>query len=209
MNPRGQGVRLRREVLDAAAALLAEEPAAGGVTLRAIARRAGVAAPSIYAHFPDRDAVLDTVVAEAFEALAADLGAAAAGVTAPADQLRAVCAAYLAFAADNPGRYRLLFGRSSADVAAEQHPYDAGLAAFAHLARALKACIEDGSSTSRDAHADAVAVWTYLHGLVLLPPATPGFPWPDTAALLGRVAVLAHVRQAPSRRRPDRSMSRG
>lgn len=54
VNPRGQGPRLRQDILDAATALLGREPAVA-VTLRAIARQAGVAAPSIYAHFPHRE----------------------------------------------------------------------------------------------------------------------------------------------------------
>jgi Bacterial regulatory proteins, tetR family len=42
---------------------------AEAVTLRAVAREVGIAAPSIYAHFPDRDAVLMAVVVRIFDEL--------------------------------------------------------------------------------------------------------------------------------------------
>jgi AcrR family transcriptional regulator len=60
---RGQ-VLMRREILDAAIVLLGQAGTDDGVTLRAIARQAGIAAPSVYPHFSDRDAIIDAVLAE-------------------------------------------------------------------------------------------------------------------------------------------------
>ena len=51
-NPRGQGERLRDDIIEAASRLLAD-PAAPPLTLRAVAREAGVAATSVYLHFDD------------------------------------------------------------------------------------------------------------------------------------------------------------
>ncbi len=68
-NARGEGDRLRGEVVEAASALIAEDgPRA--LTLRAIARRVGITAPAIYAHFEDLDEVLEAVVDSTFGALA-------------------------------------------------------------------------------------------------------------------------------------------
>src|SRR5947199_7637735 len=51
-NPRGQGERLRDDIIEAASRLLAD-PAAPPLTLRAVAREVGVAATSVYLHFDD------------------------------------------------------------------------------------------------------------------------------------------------------------
>src|SRR3954471_19008085 len=68
-NRRGEGAKLREEILQAAARLLEESGREDAVTLRAVARAVGISAPSIYAHFDDREQILDAVVAEAFEDL--------------------------------------------------------------------------------------------------------------------------------------------
>ena len=51
------GLRARRS--STAASILDDDRDADAVTLRAVARAVGIAAPSIYAHFPDREAILD------------------------------------------------------------------------------------------------------------------------------------------------------
>ena len=52
-NPRGQGDRLREEIISAASELIAESGDADRLSLRSVAKRIGIAAPSIYRHFPD------------------------------------------------------------------------------------------------------------------------------------------------------------
>ena len=88
-NPRGQGNRLRDEVVDAAAALIAENgPEA--LSLRAIARKAEITAPAIYRHFDDLDQVREAVVDSFFWALADYLRRAGQLETNPVDRLRAL-----------------------------------------------------------------------------------------------------------------------
>src|SRR4051812_20528768 len=114
INAYGQGAALRREILDAAGDLLTVASAGQAVTLRAIARRAGIAAPSIYRHFADRDAVLAALVQESFEELATAAQAAVQAAPDAAAAVRAVCSAYVTFAREHPGRYRILFERDPA-----------------------------------------------------------------------------------------------
>lgn len=57
--------------VNTATRLLVRAASRDAVTLRSIAREAGIAAPSIYHHFADRDAVLDAVVSTTFEQLEA------------------------------------------------------------------------------------------------------------------------------------------
>lgn len=203
-NRRGEGVRLREEILAAATELLDDTGTEQSVTLRAVARRAGITAPAIYAHFADREDILLAVVQEAF----AELSEALRAVDEPevgrgaAVHLRAVCAAYLDFAAGRPQRYRLMFGGlwhagealesarvTVADVSA------LGQDALAVIASAVQVCVAAGCSTSTDATADAVALWLGLHGLAHQRAVTAAFPWPpDITERL--VTSLAQLKEA-------------
>src|SRR5580692_7036870 len=80
-NARGQGARLTEDIVSGALTLIERTGSDEAVTLRAVAREVGIAAPSIYAHFPDRDAVLMAVVARIFDELtgAIEQGKEAAG----------------------------------------------------------------------------------------------------------------------------------
>ena len=189
VNRRGQGSGLRREIVDAAEELLAESASVEAVTLRGIARRAGIAAPSIYAHFADRDAVLEAVVQEGFADLGARVAAAAGPGASPAARVHAVCVAYVDFADRYPGRYRVLFERSAPNISADRRSYPTGLAAFDVLRAAIADAVAVGTSGSADPALDAVALWAGLHGLVLLRRTTPGFPWPPADVLVARMAV--------------------
>ncbi len=200
-NRRGQGSKLRSEILDAAAELLARSSSAQAVTLRAIARQVGIAAPSIYLHFTDRDAILDAVVSAAFADLAAAMLQSSGTEVAPGQQVRSRCEAYLDYAARFPGRYRVLFERSGPNLSADARSYPAGLAVFELLSSALAAAVRSGTSDSTDPAADSAALWTALHGLATLPPATPGFPWAPTAQLLDQLVTgLARLKEPGSGR---------
>lgn len=204
-NPRGQGARLTEDIVAGALALIERTGSAEAVTLRAVAREVGIAAPSIYAHFPDRDAVLMAVVARIFDELnqAIEQGKKSAGQD-PAGRLVAGCEAYVAFGLEHPARYSILF--STQRPAATDHPKPVpigpdgrpvpgfGAQSFALLVQAIQDCVTAGVSTSTDAAADATAVWVALHGTVSLRAALPRFPWPDPAAFVRQIVLpLAQV----------------
>ena len=186
INRRGQGSALREEILDAAGRLLAAPESRGEVTLRAIAREAGIAAPSIYPHFADRDAVLDAVVSRTFAALQRACVDAAEGAESGATQVRAVCDAYATFVRERPGEYRILFDRSPVNLSEPPRPYPEGIRAFELLIQGLERMVSEGTSTSTDPVRDAQALWASLHGVLTLVPATPGFPWKPLDQILER-----------------------
>jgi len=171
----------------AAADVLEETGNEDAITLRGVARQVGIAAPSIYRHFKDVDAIVLAVVADAFAELDAALET-AAGSAASVDRLRAVCVAYLDFARDRPHRYRVMFGRHretrrSAAIT-EPRPADGllGAAAFDTLATAVAAHLD--SEPDRKASAEATTLWVALHGYASLHDAVPAFPWPEPADML-------------------------
>ncbi len=73
MSPRPKGRTsksdLRERIIEAAWAQIARE-GAPALSLRAVARDLAIAAPSIYNHFADRDALVTALIVEAYESLA-------------------------------------------------------------------------------------------------------------------------------------------
>ncbi len=198
-NRRGEGARLRDDILTAAAAILDETGDAQAVTLRAVARQVGISAPSIYPHFADRDAILLALTEQAFEALAGHLRAAETGDD-PVARLYALCHAYLDYAGTHAQRYRLMFGglwNATRAVQAESITAEdvaaLGQDALHAISEALQACVRAGRSDSDDTVADAVALWLGLHGLAHQRTLSAAFPWPaDIADRL--IRPLAHLR---------------
>jgi AcrR family transcriptional regulator len=167
-NPRGSGVRLADEIVAAAIALIDESDDPASLTLRGIARRVGITAPAIYAHFPDLTAVIAGLLAASFDELLAAVQTARDGQGDPAAALIAAGYAYVGFAWQHPGRYRLMF-------AAGGYATDA-VATFTLVEEAIASCAEAGASASDDPHADTWLLWAALHGVATLEkPARPGF----------------------------------
>jgi AcrR family transcriptional regulator len=199
-NARGQGARLAEDIVTAALDLIEQHGSAEAVTLRAVARQAGIAAPSIYPHFADRDAILLAVVVRVFDELAATIRQATEAAGADlADRLAAGCAGYVAYGLDHPARYSVLFAPRLADAADYCQPVELGPGgrpvlefganAFALLVDGIEDCVRAGVSTSTDVLADATAVWVALHGTVTLRSSLPGFPWPDPDVFIRKVVL--------------------
>jgi AcrR family transcriptional regulator len=204
-NARGQGARLTEDIVTGALTLIERAGSDEAVTLRAVAREVGIAAPSIYPHFADRDAIVMAAVLRIFDELTNAIvqGAAAAGPD-PVDRLVGGCEAYLGYGLSHPARYGVLFSerRTSAGDYCEPVPLgpdgrpvlEFGAEAFALLVSAIQDCVKEGASDSTDVVADATAVWVALHGTVTLGTALPGFPWPAPAQFVRKfVLSLAHA----------------
>ncbi|CAN5750955.1 TetR/AcrR family transcriptional regulator [soil metagenome] len=176
-NARGEGSRLRDDLLDGAQRILERTGNEDDVSLRAVAREVGVSAPSIYAHFADGRALVDALVAKTFEELSAILRE--ASDEAPAGQrLYALCLAYIRFGVDQPERYLTLFERRRSLARAKQlvadgHDFAAtkGAAAFQILVDAV------AESDSSDPVERASLLWSGMHGYVTLRASSPLFPW--------------------------------
>ncbi|WP_027346322.1 TetR/AcrR family transcriptional regulator [Hamadaea tsunoensis] len=200
-NRRGEGGLLRDEIVAAAERILEREGAEDAITLRSVAREANIAAPSIYSHFADRDAIIDAVLDIGYERLRMLIVDVTAAEPDPVARLLAGARAYAEFAMTDPARYRVLFGRSRAPEAPglsgppletiEGLPdvWQRRLDAFRTLVDAIAACAAAGRSDSTDPFSDATLLWTSMHGAVLMRQFVPRFPWPP---LDSAVAELAH-----------------
>jgi len=156
-NPRGSGVRLADEIIAATIGLIDETDDPAALTLRGIARRAGITAPAIYSRFPDLAAVITGLLAASFEELHDGVRAALERHFDPATALVAVGYAYVDFAWRHPARYRLMFTASG-------YAPDA-VATFALIQEAIATCAAAGASASEDPRADTWMLWAALHGV--------------------------------------------
>ncbi len=148
---------LRRALLDAALALVAEaEPSA--VTLRAVARRAGVSPGAPYHHFSDKAALLAAVAEEGFRALAQ---AQESIVGEGAGRLSGLCAAYVRFAMEHPTHYAVMF------VGRPEHGSpglrEVAIGTFETLCEAVADTVDKPAPEVRRR---AFLIWSMAHGAV-------------------------------------------
>jgi AcrR family transcriptional regulator len=154
-----------REIVAAARELLDAE-GHDALSMRRLADRLGIKAPSIYKHLPDKETLEAAIISLAFEEQAAAFEAAVAdGSGAP---LEALVRAYRTFAAEHPHLYRLMterpLRRDLLDEGAEGR-------AAAPLLRVA------GGNGDR-----ARALWAFAHGMTILELDGRFPPWADLDA---------------------------
>src|SRR5215216_1301714 len=131
---------LRAALLQTAGKVL-EKEGLGELSLRELARRAGVSHNAPYRHFPDRDRLLAALSAEGFEML---------GDALEKRPRREMGEAYVDFALAHPQRFRLMFG---------------GSVSGGHDARAYEGLLKSFADLGDDAPYAAAAAWSLVHGL--------------------------------------------
>jgi len=146
---------LRNALLDAARSIL-EEESLGALSLRAVARRAGVSHAAPYRHFPNHEALLVELASEGFAELRREIAEAAAAPGEKSDRVANVGAAYMRFVARRPALARLMFG-----------PQLPNREAFPALAEAADGVGDEIGRALHDA-ALGLAVWAAVHGLAML-----------------------------------------
>jgi AcrR family transcriptional regulator len=197
---RGEGERLREEILAAVSELLDETNDESAVSIRAIAERVGVTPPSIYRHFEDKDQMLSAVCADVFVQLTEGIAAAVGSASSPLDALAEAGRCYVQFGLEHPEHYRLVFMRPpfKDDVVdhsdlrpvletgeiPESHPLFSGDAlagsqAFKALYDLVDAVLAAVPKRRRpDVFTVTTAMWTAMHGVTSLRISKPDFVWP-------------------------------
>lgn len=198
-----------RALLDAVDAAL-REGAVSSLSLRDVARRAGVSHASPAHFFGNKAGLLTAFAVRGFESLAtAILGEVVA--SSPEDgpsKLSAIGRGYVRFAIAEPSLFEVMF---RADVLDPDDPalIHATESAYALLTATVEQCALEGALTGRDPAVVAIAAWSIVHGLATL--WTSGWlagrsPVRDPnqlAALVGDLFVDAVVRgRDPTRRAP-------
>ncbi len=166
---------------------LVEEAGAEALSLREVARAAGVSATAIYRHFPDKRALMTALALEGVRRLGEAQAAAAAQAGSGGAAFTATGLAYVTFALANPGLFRLTFtypgiaiGDPGSDAAASLLHYHA---------------LELAHGDARLAQVIALRAWALVHGLALL--ILDGRVPHDEALIAATVAAAALAQDAP------------
>ncbi len=158
---------LRRTLLDAALALVAQA-GPGALSLRELAREAGVSHAAPYRHFASREALLVALATEGFLGLGAAMAASAAGEGNPIYRLRAMGVAYVAYAVSHPGHFRVMFGGEVHGRAEDPELARAGGPTLQALIDAVADAQRAGQLRAGDPRQLALPAWSMVHGLAML-----------------------------------------
>lgn len=195
-SPRGQGERLREEILSAAQRLLVETASEDAVSIRAVADAVGVTPPSIYRHFADKDMLLLEVCRDRFSDFARTLEDAVADEVDPVERIGAMGRAYVRWAVDHPEHYRIMF-MARFELTAQEYAEEMVSAdtSFGLLLRTAQDLIDAGVVRA-DVAAQGplhlgILFWSAVHGLASLLVAKPGLPWPPVDQLVDDVVATA------------------
>lgn len=146
---------LRKVLRDTAVSLLEKEGLAG-LSLRAVARKAGVSHAAPYRHYPNQEALLVELAVEGFEKLRAAIALAATAPNSRTDRITGIGSAYMRFAAQHPALMQLMFGPQIPNRDASPDLTNAADAIGAEISAAM------------DDPALGLAVWASVHGLAIL-----------------------------------------
>ncbi|WP_327186021.1 TetR/AcrR family transcriptional regulator [Streptomyces sp. NBC_01334] len=153
---------LRTRLVDVGVDLVSQE-GAGALTLREIARRAGVSHGAPRRHFPTHLELLSAIAHRGFAQLGARVTTTLGDGTAePRDQLTELACVYLEFALGNPGMYELMF-RHDLLESGHLRLRDTSLPLFGVLVGLVGRVRPDS-----DARSVAGALWANLHGIAQL-----------------------------------------
>jgi AcrR family transcriptional regulator len=198
---RGDGDRLRDEILDAVDAILTRTGKADAVSIRAVAEQVGCTPPAIYLHFFDKNELLFEVCTRRFLQLNAKIDEATKDFTDPIEVLAAGTRAYVAFGLAQPEYYRILFmGKPILTPEQLDELRSSGITGLTQLVERCQNCIDAGAVQMRNAKLMAFGIWAIAHGVVSLMISKPNIEWPKVDVLLGHLldTHLAGLRVTPS-----------
>ncbi len=158
--------RLREAMIEAAVALI-EEVGPYAVTVREVARRAGVSPGAPFRHFPTRAALLTAVAEEAMRRFQAEIAAAlaAVGPASPRARLLTVGRAYLAWAVRNPTHFKVISNRDLIDYASSSTLMGINAQTQALMEGLFRAASEAGELRSDDIAGQVLASRGLVYGL--------------------------------------------
>jgi AcrR family transcriptional regulator len=156
----------RRLILGHAVELVSQK-GVRDVSFREVARRAGVSHQAPYHHFGNLTGILRAIAEEGFEILGRRLEHGAR----KADALEALTAcgtAYVGFAVENVGHFRVMFQRGLVDLNDEENPLQSSVDCFGVLLDVTERVWNEGHGRTMDAEGLADVCWSTVHGLATL-----------------------------------------
>jgi len=158
---------LRRVLLEASLALI-DEAGIGALSLREVARKAGVSHNAPYHHFKDRGSLLAALAEEGFAELAREMAAARAAAPDARARLQACGLAYVRFALKSPARFKVMFRPELAAPSEGGAVARASSPALETLTAAVVEAQRAGLAPAGDPMPLVLTSWSTVHGLASL-----------------------------------------
>ncbi len=169
-NARGQGERLREEIISAAVRMLGDLADDEALSMRAVARAVSISPTSVYLYFQDRDALVAAAMQRCHTEMLQAADDAEAAHQDPALGLRARILAQAAWMQEHPGLHKVM------------HESKVGMpfkeVMFTRLTAAVQRCMDAGAAPPGDAAAVALDLRTAVTGMLSLRINEPDLPWP-------------------------------
>jgi AcrR family transcriptional regulator len=159
---------LKNALIEAGIKILAKE-GVGGLSLRKVAKKAGVSHSAPYAHFTDKQSLIAAISTEGFKQLYAELDTAVSQYASdPKRQLMEGAWAYVQFAINNTDTFKIMFS----GVLEKEKDYpsfvEISRRTFDRVVDVVRACQDAGFLRPAPQEIMAVSVWGQLHGIVSL-----------------------------------------
>lgn len=204
-NARGEGERLRGEIIEAAVQVLSALGPEDPFSLRSVAKTAQIAAPSVYIHFAERDAlllaVLETLFADQVAIRAAAEAEAAQAGGGAWERLLARCLASVRAGLEHPGHYKVLFEGRVTPRLADPRVAGLGRPLLERSVELIREIPAEPGRVSDDPERLSLLLWSGLHGVISLRINKPTLEWPPTTELaeqIARTIIRPRVRQPSS-----------
>jgi len=186
---RGEGDKLRVDLLDAAAELIATHDSIESISLRAVARRAGVSPTAVYRHFDDHLDLLRQAVDHCWSNFRDTMRAGRDSSDDPFVAFRQTGDNYVDFALNHRGQYRVLFS-NRIDLGVDNGT--SAIEAFDILVELISAILTTNGDT-REPYDVAIQTHTWIHGMVDLISGNPDWAWPDTSTMLDGLGIALRL----------------
>jgi AcrR family transcriptional regulator len=193
-NPRGQGERLRADIITTATQMLDVLADDQALSLRAVAREVGIAATSVYLHFADRDALVVATLERCHRDIMRAMEVAEAAAADPADALRARTLLLGTWAQQHAGLYKVLFESTINQRVDMRFKRDFKESCVV----AVRRCVDAGLAPERDAFTTALDLMSAVHGCVSMRINRCDSPWPPFDEQLDRFLTGLVGLPAPS-----------
>lgn len=158
-----------RDALVCAAEKLLEDRGAAGLSLREVAKLAGVSHAAPYRHFRSKSELLEAVAKAGFEQLASFVATVKSDHPGEPDrQLMAAGQAYVEWAIANPERTRLMYGGMMKSDTVPEDLHEAAESAYEAIYQVMDEGRKTGIFGGTDTDSMVVSAWSLVHGLTML-----------------------------------------
>jgi AcrR family transcriptional regulator len=157
---------LRRTVLDASLDLI-EERGLAALSMREVARRAGVSHQAPYHHFGDREGILAAIAMDGFSRLYTGMQRAVGKFSDPVARLNAVGGAYVSFAVRHPAHFKIMFRSELVAIQNHEQLHACAEKAFAFVTSIVGEVVASRRG-AKDTLPFVIAAWSLAHGAATL-----------------------------------------